>query len=69
MNKILEVIGDTIIIAAGIVFVYLFAGIAVTGGYVAVEPRRPVLVTELVLAALIILIGINRFIDDLKKAR
>jgi hypothetical protein len=64
-NALLEILGDGLLMAFGLVLLYQFITIAMFGWY-GREPNTPVLYTEVGMAAFILLIGINRFINDLK---
>jgi len=64
---ILEFIGDALLIAFGIIMIYVFLCIEVLGRY-GVENNVIVRNFELYMGIPIILIGITRLIDDIMKA-
>lgn len=67
MKHILEVIGDTLVIVFGAMSLFLFIDILQHGIARYVEPDMVILVSEMVFAGLIVLIGVERLIDDLRK--
>ena len=68
MNKLkfIEYVGDLLLIGCGIAFIYIFTSIAITGGYQAVEPSTHILVSEIVMGWAILIVGINRIINDVR---
>ena len=66
-EKFKEILGDLVLIGCGVAFLYIFISIIVTGGYIAVEERIIVNWCEIIMAAVILIVGIDRFIGDVKK--
>ena len=66
-KAVLEIIGDLLIIAFGVVTLFIFTAIQVTGGYIAIEPNSLVLWGEILMGVVFVAIGINRFLDDLRR--
>ena len=64
-----EIIGDALIIASGIVMTNMFAHIWFAGWVNCGEPNRIILGAELILSIMVVIIGIDRFIDDTKRPR
>lgn len=62
-----EILLDSLTIACGVAFLYIFISIAVTGGYTAAEPNKVILSLEIIIPAMIFLLGVKRLIDDLRK--
>lgn len=60
-----ELFGDILIIIYGAWMVYVFSNILVYGSFVGVEPHPWLIKVELLLSALIIILGIERLIKDL----
>ena len=67
-NQILEILGDTILVSAGVVFTYQFVTIALLGWY-GTEPNRLVLAAEILMGVFIFVLGINRFFHDVRRFR
>ncbi len=63
----LEILGDSIIIACGTVFLGIFLSIFITGGYMAVEENPFILWGEIGMSCFIIAIGLNRYLNDIGK--
>lgn len=61
----LEVVGDGIIIVFGIWSAFTFIMMLTHGLVIYVEPIKPILITELVLAILAFGFGIERLINDI----
>ena len=66
MKHILEVIGDTLVIVFGAMSLILFIDILQHGTARYIEPNMTILVCEMCFCGLILLIGLERLIDDLK---
>lgn len=62
-----EILLDSLTIACGLAFLYIFVSIAATGGYMATEPNKGILTLEIIVPAIIVLLGVKRLIDDLRK--
>lgn len=62
----MELLGDALLIAFGAVMVFIFGSISITGGYMAIESNPYILYTELGMGFFILLIGINRFLNDIR---
>ena len=62
-----EIISDTILIGCGIAFIYIFLSIQITGGYLAVENTKWIRWSEIFMGFLILAVGLERLIDDLKR--
>lgn len=67
LKHILEAIGDVLIIVFGIISLYLFIDILQHGIARYAEPSMTILIGEIVFASLIVLIGAERLVDDLRK--
>lgn len=66
MKKLMEYLADALLIGAGISFIYIFGSIIRQGAYWAGESNPTVLRLELGLAIAILVIGIERIIEDFK---
>ena len=62
-----EKLGDLLLIAAGAQFLFLFITIHIMGTYYIYEPNPIILWVETIMAAGIMVLGIDRLINDLKK--
>ena len=68
MKIFLELVGDALIIAYGITFMFIFACIIAGGGVCRpYEPSVAIRWTEFIVGIIIILIGIKRLVDDVRK--
>lgn len=67
MSKLIEVIGDSIIIGYGILTAFFFYEFWRYGKIWVFEPNTWIAFGELLLSIAIILIGINRLIGDFRK--
>ena len=66
MRLMLEIIGDTLIIAFGMSLLYQFITIGIVGWY-GFEPNKAILYAEIAMSVLILALGINRFVNDIHK--
>ncbi len=69
MKTFLEILGDLVLIGCGIAFIYIFFSIWLSGGYMAVERSKTMLYFEMGLGITILLLGIGRFIDDVRNGK
>jgi len=67
LKDFIEIIGDLLIIGCGLAFLYIFGSILFYGNYWAGESNQLILNIEIIMALLIIIIGLERYIDDLKR--
>ena len=67
LKHIIEIIGDTLIIVFGAMSLVLFIDIGQHGTARYIEPSMVILISEICFAGLVVLIGLERLIDDLKK--
>jgi len=67
MAVVKKILGDSLLIGAGIAFLYIFLSIAITGGYMAVESNKVILVLEIIMAVFLIVVGLDRLYDDLRR--
>lgn len=67
IKMVLEIIGDAIIIGAGLSYVFIFGLIILIGGYMAVENNAFILWGEFIMGFIIIALGTERIIGDIKK--
>ncbi len=65
MKRLIECIGDGLIISYGAFSLHLLSRIWIYGEVLAYEGNELILAIEIGLAALIVLFGIQRLIDDL----
>lgn len=65
-NDFKEIIGDALIVAFGVVNVYIFLAIEVFG-YFGVEQNTPIRWFEMLMGIPMIYLGIDRFLRDTKK--
>jgi len=65
-NEIKEILGDALIVAFGVVALFIFIVIEVFGrfGY---EPNRYILWLEIFMGIPMIILGVERFIHDMKR--
>ena len=66
---LIELIGDALILAFGALSLRVFIPIIIWGEVLIVESNSVILTTELLLAAVIVFIGIQRLIDDIRSLR
>ena len=66
-KHILEVIGDTFIVVFGAMSLVLFIDILQHGTARYIEPSMVILITEMCFAGLVVIIGLERLVDDLNK--
>lgn len=64
-----ELLGDGVLIACGFMFSFIFISILVTGGYMAVEKNSLALNLEVIYSIAILIIGVERLFDDIKKRK
>ena len=62
-----EIIGDLLLLGTGVAYGYIFLSILFTGGYQSVEPNIWILIAEIAMSLIIILVGIDRFLGDIKR--
>ncbi len=67
MGRLLEVIGDGMIAACGVIILLILIPIALFGEVVCFEDNPAILITEIVLGFVIIALGIERGIRDFKE--
>ena len=65
-KRLLELIGDVLIIAFGAFSLHLFIPIIFTGSVLCYEDNKLILFTEASLAVAIIALGVDRLLNDLK---
>ncbi len=65
--KILEAIGDALIIVFGAFSLNLLGRIWWYGSVLCYEDNRVILASEIIIAIVFILLGINRIIDDVRR--
>lgn len=68
-HEVLELAGDIVLIGYGAWMLFIFVEILLKGSHYVGEPRAMVLGLELVLTILIILLGLERFSDDLEREK
>lgn len=68
-RHIKEIIGDCLIVAFAIILGFQFISILLTGSFWGCEDNPYILWAEIIGSAYILYIGVDRFIDDLKKNR
>ena len=66
MLRWLEIIGDALVVAFGVVLAYEFTTIILFGWF-GFEPNKIILIAEWVVSFLIIALGIRLFLDDMKR--
>ena len=69
MKKWIEILGDALIIVFGLWSLLMFVTIWQYGTSVFIEPNSVILTIETVVAIMIILIGVERFIDDSRRLK
>lgn len=69
MKKLVELAGDGITIASGIIFSIIFINIILHGAFIGYEDNNFILWSELILSIVILVIGIERLIDDVRGHR
>jgi len=67
VKDLLEIIGDALIIFFSLTVLLIFVPVLILGRYYIEEPNSVILITEIILATLIMVIGINRSIDDIRR--
>ena len=66
MKHPLEILGNLLLIASGIMFTYQFGTIWLLGWY-GREPNPAILAAEILMGLAIAFLGVNRLIDDMRK--
>ena len=66
-KKWFEYLGDALVIVFGLWSLLMFISVLSTGKISFVEHNMAILVTETIVAGLIVIFGIERLIDDLHK--
>jgi len=67
---ILELAGDIFLVGLGCFFLWVFLNIYFKGGFMfAVEPNTAMLVGEVLFSFGLVLLGLNRYFDDLKRKK
>ena len=64
LKRVFKVIADLLVVGLAVSFTYIFVSIKISGAVFAVEPNQVVLWSEIVAGVLLLVIGINRFLDD-----
>lgn len=67
MKRIIEMLGNLLLMGCACAGLYIFLSIMITGGYMAVERNSAILYAEIGLFALVLIVSINRTIDDWRK--
>jgi len=65
----LEIIGDSLIICFGSWSIFVFINLIVYKGLLLVEPSPVILWGELITAGIIVGIGIERLVDDMRRRK
>jgi len=65
MKKLTRIIGDLLVIGLAASFTYIFISIKVNGYILAFESNQVILWGEIAGSLLLLIIGINKFLDDL----
>jgi hypothetical protein len=65
IKRLVRIIGDLLVIGLAVSFAYVFVSIKISGSIVAVEPNQAILWAEIAGSLLLVVIGINRFLDDI----
>lgn len=65
IKRLFRIIGDLLVVGLAGSFAYIFVSIKVSGAVFAVEPNQVVLWAEIAGSVLLLVIGINRFLDDI----
>lgn len=68
-REVLELAGDVILVGFGAWMLFIFLEILFKGSHYVGEPRAIVLGLELVITVIIILLGLERFYDDLEQEK
>ena len=63
-DMLIEIIGDGLIIFFSLTVLLIFVPVLILGRYYIEEPNSAILLTEVLLAALIMIIGFNRLAKD-----
>lgn len=70
MNRLKEIGGDIFIVAFGVFMLWCFVTIYTKGGVMfAVEPNLAVLALEILATVVIVVWGLERFVDDLRSKK
>ena len=65
LKRLLRIIGDLLVIGLAVSFAYVFVSIKISGAIIAVEPNQAILWAEIAGSLVLVVIGINRFLDDI----
>jgi hypothetical protein len=65
IRRLFRIIGDLLVIGLAVSFAYVFVSIKVSGVIFAVEPNQAILWAEIAGSLMLVVIGINRFLDDI----
>jgi uncharacterized membrane protein len=65
LKRLFRIVGDLLVIGLAVSFAYIFLSIKISGFIFAIEPNQVVLWAEIAGSLLLLVIGINRFLDDI----
>ena len=64
IKRLIKIIGDLLVVGLAVSFAYIFISLKISGAVFAVEPNQAILWAEIGGSVLLLVIGINRFLDD-----
>jgi uncharacterized membrane protein len=65
IKRLIRIIGDLLVIGLAVSFAYIFVAMKISGAVFAIEPNQVILWAEIAASLLLIVIGINKFLDDI----
>jgi uncharacterized membrane protein len=65
LKRLIRIIGDLLVVGLAVSFAYIFVSMKISGAVFAIEPNQAILWAEIVGSVLLLIIGINRFLDDI----
>jgi hypothetical protein len=65
IKRLFKIIGDLLVVGLALSFAYIFISLKISGAVFAVEPNQAILWAEITGSVLLLVIGINRFLDDI----
>ncbi len=65
LRRLLRIVGDLLVIGLAVSFIYIFISIKINGSVVVIEPNQLILWAEIAGSLLLLILGINRFLDDI----
>lgn len=65
IKRLIKIVGDLLVVGLAVSFAYIFVSMKISGAVFAIEPNQAILWAEIAGSVLLLVIGINRFLDDI----